>query len=267
MCGTKRIRDSLAGLLLQALMLRRRLPVVVLLAALAAVGARVAAPSAQGHLRVSAASRCGVERWTVKTLQDRPKLFATRRSSVAHLASIPRPASVPATRLPFERHVYSVVAAVTLVRPEADGDLHVVLHGGGRQMIAEAPSSSCTSNARPARRSQTADARGAVHVCSRARVVGVAFWDELHGQTGVAPNGIELHPILSFACLGGGVPPPPPPPSGACAPSYPTVCIPPPPPDLDCGDISYRRFVVRWNVANPDPHHFDGDRDGIGCES
>jgi micrococcal nuclease len=50
--------------------------------------------------------------------------------------------------------------------------------------------------------------------------------------------------------------------SGNCDPSYPTVCIPPPPPDLDCGEISFRRFAVR----QPDPHRFDGDRDGIGCE-
>lgn len=48
-----------------------------------------------------------------------------------------------------------------------------------------------------------------------------------------------------------------------CDPSYPTVCIPPPPPDLDCGDISYRDF----EVLEPDPHRFDGDNDGIGCES
>jgi len=48
-----------------------------------------------------------------------------------------------------------------------------------------------------------------------------------------------------------------------CDPSYPTVCIPPPPPDLDCGDIPHRRF----KVLQPDPHRFDRDRDGIGCES
>jgi endonuclease YncB( thermonuclease family) len=47
-----------------------------------------------------------------------------------------------------------------------------------------------------------------------------------------------------------------------CDPSYPTVCIPPPPPDLDCGDIRYRRF----KVVGRDPHHFDGDHDGVGCE-
>ena len=48
-----------------------------------------------------------------------------------------------------------------------------------------------------------------------------------------------------------------------CDPSYPTVCIKPRPPDLDCKDIPYRRFTV----LPPDPHNFDGDYDGIGCES
>lgn len=48
-----------------------------------------------------------------------------------------------------------------------------------------------------------------------------------------------------------------------CDPSYPTVCIPSPPPDLDCGEISHRRF----QVVGSDPHGFDGDNDGIGCES
>ncbi|MGJ3248415.1 MAG: hypothetical protein ACFE0I_20325 [Elainellaceae cyanobacterium] len=47
-----------------------------------------------------------------------------------------------------------------------------------------------------------------------------------------------------------------------CDSSYPTVCIPSPPPDLDCGEIPHRRFQVR----QPDPHRFDGDKDGIGCE-
>jgi hypothetical protein len=28
------------------------------------------------------------------------------------------------------------------------------------------------------------------------RVTGVGFFDFLHGQRGVAPNGIELHPVL-----------------------------------------------------------------------
>ncbi len=49
----------------------------------------------------------------------------------------------------------------------------------------------------------------------------------------------------------------------SCDPSYPDVCIPPYPPDLDCGEIRYSNF----EVIGSDPHGFDGDRDGIGCES
>jgi micrococcal nuclease len=48
-----------------------------------------------------------------------------------------------------------------------------------------------------------------------------------------------------------------------CSLAYPDVCIPPPPPDLDCKDISVRNF----RVLSPDPHGFDGDKDGIGCEA
>jgi micrococcal nuclease len=47
-----------------------------------------------------------------------------------------------------------------------------------------------------------------------------------------------------------------------CSPAYPDVCIAPAPPDLDCKDISHRNF----KVVAPDPHKFDGDKDGIGCE-
>ncbi len=50
---------------------------------------------------------------------------------------------------------------------------------------------------------------------------------------------------------------------GNCDPSYPGVCIPPSPPDLDCADITFRRF----QVLPPDPHRFDGDSNGVGCES
>ncbi len=47
-----------------------------------------------------------------------------------------------------------------------------------------------------------------------------------------------------------------------CDASYPDVCIPPYPPDLNCGDIPYKNF----RVVGSDPHRFDGDKDGIGCE-
>lgn len=48
-----------------------------------------------------------------------------------------------------------------------------------------------------------------------------------------------------------------------CDPAYPEVCIPSPPPDLSCNEISFRNF----RVLPPDPHGFDQDGDGIGCEN
>ena len=50
--------------------------------------------------------------------------------------------------------------------------------------------------------------------------------------------------------------------SGTCDPHYPGVCIPPAPPDLDCPEIPYTNFAV----VGGDPHGFDVDKDGIGCE-
>ena len=48
----------------------------------------------------------------------------------------------------------------------------------------------------------------------------------------------------------------------SCDESYPSVCIPKYPPDLDCGEIAYSNFMV----TGSDPHGFDRDKDGIGCE-
>jgi hypothetical protein len=247
----------------------KRASVVIVIALVAAVAARVAEPAHQRQAHFSAALACGVERWNIKTLKDRPLLLGARVATVAQLTSLRRPAYLPPSRrLLIERRIYSVVAAVTLDRTEQDLDHHLVLRSGARTMIAETPSSLCTAGATSTRRKQMVVARSRAGVCARARVVGVAFFDYKHGQTGVAPNAIELHPVLGFACLTKGTPPPPPPPPGGkCAASYPTVCIPPPPPDLNCPDIPYRNFRVRWDVLNPDPHHFDGNHDGVGCES
>ena len=48
-----------------------------------------------------------------------------------------------------------------------------------------------------------------------------------------------------------------------CDSSYPDACIPSPPPNLNCSDIPDKGF----QVSSPDPHGFDRDGDGIGCES
>ncbi len=186
-----------------------------------------------------------------------------------------------------ERTTFRVRASLVEMKLEDDSDIHLVIadpSDSRATMIAELPNPSCTAGASLKARAKMRQARKAfVAACGSpstsfkrlsgtATISGVGFFDQIHGQKGVAPNGIELHPVVGFTGATCGrapapPPPPPPPPGGSCAASYPTVCIPPPPPDLNCADIPQRSFRVRWDVADPDPHHFDGNRDGVGCES
>jgi micrococcal nuclease len=48
-----------------------------------------------------------------------------------------------------------------------------------------------------------------------------------------------------------------------CDRSYPDYCIPSPPPDLDCPQV---RGAKPFRVRRPDPHNFDRDHNGWGCE-
>jgi hypothetical protein len=231
----------------------------------------------------SAASSCGVWRWNVKTLSDPDRKdvdFQERRIRIDQLRNLDAPASL-STDTPrlegIEKQLYEVRAQVITATVEDDRDIHLVIAtrtAKKRTMIVEFPDPKCVDS--PFKRGQIADARqsllsncGSISSSSftdlKGKVIiqGVGFWDEIHGQTGVAPNGIELHPVLSFAgtCSkdsgggGGG--------GDNCDAAYPTVCIPSPPPDLDCADIPYSNFTV----LAPDPHHFDGDGDGVGCET
>jgi hypothetical protein len=78
-------------------------------------------------------------------------------------------------------------------------------------MIVEFPATNCTVGASKRHRTQMRAARAAlVAACGQpsgasfdalhgtATISGVGFFDFDHGQDGVAPNAIELHPVLSF---------------------------------------------------------------------
>jgi hypothetical protein len=190
---------------------RRVLGVIVAVLALVSLPAWVGVTTGSGSMGGSSAAMagalCGSDRWTVKTLQDRPRLLPAKQTTIHWLVTRPAPAYLPSARLPFERHIFTVTGQVLLIRPENDSDFHVVLSAGGDTMITESPAASCDSRATPLRRRQMAIARARLRVC-RARVTGVAFFDTDHGQTGVAPNAIELHPILGFRCLTAATPAP-----------------------------------------------------------
>src|SRR5262249_3031616 len=92
---------------------------------------------------------------------------------------------------------------------EGDSDYHLVLRdSSGRTLIGEIPSPSCVGASSPFRsmiQSSRAQfdaqftATGSFQTADiPVRIKGVGMFDFLHGQTGVAPNGIEIHPILDI---------------------------------------------------------------------
>jgi hypothetical protein len=160
-------------------------------------------------------TQCGTERWSVKTGMDmdarRVDLHPVT-TSIYHLRSLRAPSTLPAlTRIsPVEYHTYTVQAAILRTKLEADSDYHIVIADtGGRTMIAEIPSTACIGNGSPFRsriagvRSNFAarfhpEASHWAYPNVRVTITGVGFFDFKHGQSGVAPNAIELHPVLSI---------------------------------------------------------------------
>lgn len=177
----------------------KRFLLVVILASARAGAIGLAPPGSHATGKYA----CGVERWAVKTLQDRPRLLANRLTTIKYLVRRPAPLHLPSTRLPFEHHIFTVIVRVTFLREEADSDYHLILQQGRDHLIAEAPAPYCDRGAKLLYRHEMATARRRARSCARARVTGVAFFDFDHCQTGVAPNAIELHPILQFRCLSG----------------------------------------------------------------
>ena len=136
---------------------------------------------------------------------------------------------------------------------EDDSDIHLVVTDPRDRrltMIVEFPNASCTRGASRQARAKMRNARShLVAACGsptssftslsgKATISGVGFFDQLHGQTGVAPNGIELHPAVGLTQLTcrrcrRRTPAAPARPHlrrrrvETVIPSYPTVCIPP----------------------------------------
>jgi hypothetical protein len=86
----------------------------------------------------------------------------------------------------------------------------------------------------------------------------------------VAPVAVELEPVSAELVYEDPVTVEPvsaePVPLAAdCDPSYPDLCIPPGSADLNC-DYVYGLGLSSITVYPPDPHGFDGNGDGIGCE-
>jgi len=170
------------------------------------------------ELVITPAATCGVERWAVKTGTDSTANLVNltpQDTTIASLRSQPMPTSLPSTtRVPnsAETQVWRINATLTEYKLETDSDFHlVVANSSGSTMIAELASPSCDSGS--AWSTQISHARSAftakftpTSTFKQANVpvvvTGVGMFDFAHGQTGAAPNQIELHPVLDI-CFSG----------------------------------------------------------------
>lgn len=171
-------------------------------------------------LTLSAEARCGKERWSVKTGTDSDAqlidMSVHNQTRVAAMRSWPAPDQLPANKriAPWELKVWVVDATLKAFKMEddpktGDSDYHLVLaDDSGNTIIAEIPSPDCVKEESPFFDAIT-EAREKFDAKFQAtgqfqdtdtpvRVVGVGFFDFHHGQNGVAPNAIELHPVLDI---------------------------------------------------------------------
>jgi hypothetical protein len=184
-----------------------------------APGASSPSPTVGGGLA------CGEERWDVKTLSDPAATsvnFTPQDTTVNTLRALPKPSAGQNTpRMSgAEMTTYRVTATLLEFKQEDDRDIHLVIadpSNASNRMIVEFPDVACEGAIGSAEKADMQSARNAfVSACGtpstsafeslsgQATLTGVAFFDILHGQTGVAPNGVELHPVLSFSgsCAG-----------------------------------------------------------------
>ena len=160
-------------------------------------------------------AQCGVERWSVKTGTDPDaglvNLSSSTSTTIATMRSWTAPNPIPANNRvsPYETTQWVLNATLTQYKLESDSDYHLILSdSSGNTMIAEIPSPSCVGAGSPFGPGITNSrnefnsrytATGSFQTANiPVQIKGVGMFDFLHGQTGVAPNGIEIHPVLDI---------------------------------------------------------------------
>ncbi len=163
-----------------------------------------------------ASAQCGGERWSVKTGTDadagRVNLNNLTSTSIAALSAIATPALLPDNNRVSPTELTTWVLNATLIKyaRSYDFDYHMVFtDGAGHTMIAEIPDPTCIGPGSPFA-AGIAHARAQFDAMFTAttnfqttsvpvQITGVGFFDHFEGQEGIAPNGIELHPIIDIS--------------------------------------------------------------------
>jgi len=160
-------------------------------------------------------AQCGVERWSVKTGTDPDaslvNLSSATGTTISNLSAIPPPSFLPDNNRVQPTETTLWVMNVTLQEYELayDSDYHmVVTDSAGHTMIAEIPDPGCIGPGSPfaagiaharAQFDAMFTATGSFQTANvPVQITGVGFFDFIEGQEGVAPNAIELHPIIDI---------------------------------------------------------------------
>jgi hypothetical protein len=204
-------------------------------AAAAATLGKGSTPVAGANDFEAAVHGCGVERWDVKTLADvagvrlHPAPTGTSRT-ISALVKLPVATGANGSRgVGTERREFTIHNVILVeAKAEADSDIHLVVADPAvpsTTIIVEFPLSTClpakSSVHTPAQNTQIGKDRALekaardtfVAACgtpssthfthfpatATATISGIGFFDVPHGQTGVAANAIELHPVVSFS--------------------------------------------------------------------
>jgi hypothetical protein len=159
-------------------------------------------------------SQCGKERWDVKTLTDPDTSLInwndTIKTTIAEqrdtdiFKPIKKGKNVP--RKKNETQLYEITAYIIGCKLESDQD---------NTMIVEIPSPDCPEVQNCSHLSEITQVRDwfksnfkpttkykKYKKTDLYRIIGIGFSDFIHGQTGVAPSGRELHPVIKIERIG-----------------------------------------------------------------
>ncbi len=110
----------------------------------------------------TASGQCGVERWSVKTGTDPDSglvnLSSSTATPISSMTALPAPSPIPANNRVQPTETTVWVINATLTQYKLESDSDY----------------------------------------HSVQITGIGMFDFLHGQTGVAPNGIELHPVIDI---------------------------------------------------------------------